>query len=54
MRAKYGDGLIKEWSLKLSKEYGNGYDYTNLSRMRKLFLIFQKVGTPSNTNNLRR
>ena len=46
-RAKYGDDLIKKWSIKLSNEYGKGYDYTNLSRMRKLYLTFQKVGTPS-------
>ena len=29
-RAKYGEGLLKKWSKILSKEYGNGYDYTNL------------------------
>ena len=46
MRAKYGDGLIKEWSKELTNLYGKGYDYTNLSRMRKLYLTFEKVGTP--------
>lgn len=44
-RAKYGDNLIKDWSIKLSREYGKGYDYTNLSRMRKLYLTFRKVAT---------
>ena len=39
-RAKYGNGLIKEWSLKYVEKYGKGYDYTNLSRMRKLYLLF--------------
>ena len=34
-RAKYGNGLIKEWSKELTNLYGKGYDYTNLSRMRK-------------------
>ena len=43
-RAKYGNGLIKEWSLALTKEYGKGYDYTNLSRMRMLYLTFENVG----------
>ena len=52
-RAKYGDGLIKEWGHKLSDKYGRGYDYTNLSRMRSLFIAFPNVGTVSNANNLR-
>jgi len=43
-RAKYGNGLIKEWSKELTSLYGKGYDYTNLSRMRKLYLVFEKVG----------
>ena len=44
-RAKYGDGLIKTWSIELTNLYGKGYDYTNLSRMRKLYLTFEKVGS---------
>ncbi len=51
-RAKYGDNLIKEWSLKLSKEYGKGYDYTNLTRMKKLYLMFEKLGTACQQFNL--
>ena len=51
-RAKYGEGLLKKWYKLLSKEYGNGYDYTNLSRMRKLYLTFKKVGTPCQQFNL--
>ena len=43
-RAKYGNGLIKEWSSELTNLYGKGYDYTNLSRMRKMYLIFQNIG----------
>ena len=46
-RAKYGNGLIKEWSNTLTNLYGKGYDYTNLSRMRQLYLTFQQVGTVS-------
>ena len=45
-RAKYGNGLIREWSNTLTNLYGKGYDYTNLSRMRQLFLTFEKLGTP--------
>ena len=42
-RAKYGNGLIKEWSKKLVEKYGKGYDYTNLSRMRTLYIVFEKL-----------
>lgn len=34
-KAKYGNELIKKWAEKLTKEYGKGYDYTNLSRFRQ-------------------
>lgn len=51
-KAKYGDGLIKKWSEKLTKEYGKGYDISNMKRMRKLYLIFQKGGTPCHQFNL--
>ena len=43
-RAKYGNNLIKEWSNILTKEYGKGYDTSNLKRMRQLYLTFQKSG----------
>ena len=43
-KSKYGDALLKEWSKKLSKEYGKGYDYTNLSRFRQLYLYFPIIG----------
>ena len=39
-RAKYGDGLIKEWSLKLSLLFGKNYSYTNLKYMRQFYLSF--------------
>ena len=41
-RAKYGNELIKKWSVKLTKLYGNGYSITNLKIMRKFYIIFQK------------
>jgi len=44
-RAKYGNGLIKEWSKELTNLYGKGYDISNLKRMRQLYLTFQKGAT---------
>ena len=41
-RAKYGDGLIKEYSLKLSQEVGKKYNITTLKRMRQFYLIIEK------------
>ena len=41
-RAKYGDGLIKEYSLKLSQEIGKGYSTRSLKNMRKFYLLFEK------------
>ncbi|MBR1413094.1 MAG: DUF1016 family protein [Bacilli bacterium] len=40
-RAKYGDGLIKEYSKKLMKEIDKKYSYRNLMHMRKFYLIFK-------------
>ena len=37
-RAKYGNGLIKEYSKKLTEELGKGYTPASLKRMRKFFL----------------
>ena len=42
-RAKYGDGLIKEYSRRLQKEVGKKYTYTVLTRMRQLYLLFANV-----------
>ncbi|MBR6690132.1 MAG: DUF1016 family protein [Bacilli bacterium] len=43
-RAKYGNGLIKEWSKELTNLYGIGYDDSNLRRMRQLYLTFKICG----------
>ena len=45
-RAKYGDGLIKEYSIKLTKELGKGYSSRSLKYMRS-FYLFQKGQTLS-------
>ena len=44
-RAKYGDGLIKKFSIRLNKELGKGYDITTLKRMRKFYIMIQKGAT---------
>ena len=44
-RAKYGDNLIKEYSVKLTRELGKKYDTTTLKRMRQFYLLIQK-GAP--------
>ncbi len=46
-RAKYGDNLIKKWSKKFIKEYGKGYDESNLKRFRLFYLTFPKSGSVS-------
>ena len=45
-RAKYGNHLIKEYSIKLTKELGKGYSTRTLKLMRK-FYLFQKGQTLS-------
>ena len=46
-RAKYGDGLIKEYSKKLSEELGGKYNITTLKRMRQFYLLSEKIATLS-------
>ncbi|WP_171011290.1 DUF1016 N-terminal domain-containing protein [Haloimpatiens lingqiaonensis] len=42
-RAEYGKELINELSKKLTGEYGKGFDKSNLSRMRKFYVLFNNV-----------
>jgi len=42
-RAEYGTGLIDNLSTRLTKDFGKGFDKTNLSRMRQLNLLFLNV-----------
>ncbi|MCB2291857.1 DUF1016 N-terminal domain-containing protein [Clostridium sp. CS001] len=42
-RTEYGIGLISELSRKLTIDYGRGFDKSNLSRMRKFYLLINKV-----------
>ncbi|MFA5888220.1 MAG: PDDEXK nuclease domain-containing protein [Candidatus Nanoarchaeia archaeon] len=39
-RANYGTYLIKELSARLTKEYGQGFDESNIRHMRQFFLSF--------------
>lgn len=41
-RAKYGDGLVKSLSVKLTAEFGEGFMPSNLFNMRQFFLMFPK------------
>ena len=44
-RAKYGDGLIKILSVKLTAEFGPGYTGTSLRYMRLVYLTFPNCHT---------
>ncbi len=46
-RAKYGDGLIKEYSKKLIIDVGKQYNYKTLAKMHQFYLIFEKFSTLS-------
>lgn len=41
----YGEGIIKNYSIKLTKEIGKKYNSTNLKRMRQFYLLIEK-GAP--------
>ena len=41
-RAKYGDGLIKEYSKRLTSELGKGYSVRSLTNMRTFYIFIQK------------
>ena len=41
-RAEYGKGLLKELSKKLIRDYGRGFDESNLRNMRMFYLTFPK------------
>ena len=41
-RAKYGNGLIKEYSKRLTSELGKGYSVRSLTNMRTFYIFIQK------------
>ena len=44
-RAKYGDELIKKWSIKLKENFGNNYSKRNLMFYRTFYSLFPNVNT---------
>ena len=38
---KYGEGIIKKYSKKLTDELGKRYNYRNLFNMRKFYIVFK-------------
>ena len=46
-KAKYGNELIKKWSVKLTKVFGKGYNVSSLKRFRQFYLCFEKSATLS-------
>ena len=48
-KAKYGNELLKTWAEKLTKEYGKGYDYSNLRRFRQFYILFPMCGPLAHT-----
>ena len=39
---KYGNRLIKDYSIKLTKEIGKGYSWRNLYNMRSYYILLSK------------
>ena len=38
--SKYGNTLIKSWSIEYTKNYGSGYSYANMARFRQFYESF--------------
>ena len=43
----YGEGIIKEYSIKLTKDLNVKYDMSSLNKMRKFYRLIEKVATAS-------
>ncbi len=43
----YGEGIIKEYSKRLTNELGKGYTSKSLFKYRKFYLVFEKISTLS-------
>jgi len=46
-RAEYGGKVLESLSMELNKEFGRGFDASNLRRMRRFYLTYQKWETVS-------
>ncbi len=45
LHAKRGEELIKKWSIQFTRNYGKGYDATNLRKFRHFYLEIPKCAT---------
>ena len=43
----YGEGIIKEYSRKWTFDLWEGYTFTSLTRMKKFYMLIEKVATVS-------
>ena len=43
----YGEGIIKEYSRKLTIELGKGFTFSSLTRMKKFYFMLEKLATMS-------
>ncbi len=43
----YGEGIIKEYSLKLTEDLNIKYDVSSLNKMRKFYILIKKLATVS-------
>ncbi len=43
----YGEGIIKEYSIKLTKELKKQYDVSSLNKMKKFYYLIEKMATVS-------
>ena len=44
-RAAYSDGLIKELPIQMTKDFGRGFDESNLRNIRQFYIVFKKRDT---------
>ena len=44
---RYGEGVIKEYSIKLTRELGKGYTPSRLRYIRRFYEVFSKCPTMS-------
>jgi predicted nuclease of restriction endonuclease-like (RecB) superfamily len=45
LKATYGDATLKNLANRLTQEFGKGFEYTNLTNMRKFYLSFPNLDT---------
>lgn len=52
-RAEYGKETLKQLSIRLTKEFGKGFDYRNLQYMKKFYIYFPKVNAVRSQSPIR-